>query len=362
MTEHRGIPVRNIFCMLAYAFQELRQETYRSVATEDFKNAAELFAEILRLGVGKLLRHGLRRDYVAVEETLPTLRGRLSLSATLRERIARRQRLACEYDEFLVDNTYNRIVKAALLTLLHTAAVSTGRKDALRRQLRYFGDVGKVELRRVRWDTLRYDRNSRLYQMLHFICRMLADDRLLTTDEGDNILPQFAIQDINRLFEKFVLEFYRRHLPQCKASDRWIMWNKREPQPVSFLPQMHTDITLTLGHRTLIIDTKFYSHNLQDHMGQKTIHSANLYQIFTYVVNADRDHTGLVDGMLLYARTADEQQPSGGFTWADGNRLSFRTLDLNRPFADITAQLVTIAEQWREAHSDIPQLCWKHLL
>ena len=44
------IRVRNVFHMLAYAFSALREQGYRSVATEDFDNAAELCAAILERG------------------------------------------------------------------------------------------------------------------------------------------------------------------------------------------------------------------------------------------------------------------------------------------------------------------------
>ena len=45
------IPVQNIYHMLAYAFRVLNEDGYRSVATEQFHNVAELCAAILIKGV-----------------------------------------------------------------------------------------------------------------------------------------------------------------------------------------------------------------------------------------------------------------------------------------------------------------------
>ena len=45
------IPIRNTYYMLAYAFQVLRQQGYRDIATEEFASTAELLAEILIRGV-----------------------------------------------------------------------------------------------------------------------------------------------------------------------------------------------------------------------------------------------------------------------------------------------------------------------
>ena len=44
------IPVQNIYHMLAYAFQILREQGYKSIATEQFDNVAELCAAILAKG------------------------------------------------------------------------------------------------------------------------------------------------------------------------------------------------------------------------------------------------------------------------------------------------------------------------
>ena len=92
--------------------------------------------------------------------------------------------------------------------------------------------------------------------------------------------------------------------------------------------------------------TKCYAQNTQSQFDRRTIHSANLYQIFTYVKNKTLQ-TGFTDhevsGLLLYARTADEIQPDGDFSMS-GNKISVKTLDLNQPFDKIEEQLNTIAQ------------------
>ena len=62
------IPIRNTYYMLAYAFQVLRQQGYRDIATEDFPSTAELLAEILIRGVRSQLKRGLGRSYLLCAE------------------------------------------------------------------------------------------------------------------------------------------------------------------------------------------------------------------------------------------------------------------------------------------------------
>lgn len=47
--------------------------------------------------------------------------------------------------------------------------------------------------------------------------------------------------------------------------------------------------------------------------------------------------------MLLYAKTDEEVYPDGAYQMS-GNAISVRTLDLNRPFEEIRAQLDGIVE------------------
>jgi len=83
------------------------------------------------------------------------------------------------------------------------------------------------------------------------------------------------------------------------------------------------------------------------HYGAQTIHSGNLYQIFTYVKNKAASYAGdshEVAGMLLYARTDEEIWPHNTYLMS-GNRISVRTLDLNCDFEVIARQMNSIVEE-----------------
>ena len=55
MTEDKGILIRNIYYMLAYAFQVLNEQGYKNIATEDFENTAELVAILAKDLTPKIL-------------------------------------------------------------------------------------------------------------------------------------------------------------------------------------------------------------------------------------------------------------------------------------------------------------------
>lgn len=87
MTSDKGILIQNIYYMLTYAFQVLKQENYKEVAAEEFERIQDLFAAILARGISGQLKQGLYREYVSRQETLPVLRGRLNINETIQNRI-----------------------------------------------------------------------------------------------------------------------------------------------------------------------------------------------------------------------------------------------------------------------------------
>ncbi|MPN00637.1 Protein McrC [bioreactor metagenome] len=183
------------------------------------------------------------------------------------------------------------------------------------------------------------------------ICYLVIEGMLMSdTGEKDMKLREFIDDEkMSKLFEKFILEFYRKEFPNLKVDPSKIKWlvNKEDPW-ISLLPEMRSDITIDDGKKVLIIDAKYYSRTLQfnSRFGNETVYSVNIYQVFTYVKNRDVKHDGSISGMLLYPKTEDGKALDLSYV-LDGNQLSIRTLDLNCNFSEIKQQLFDIIERWQ---------------
>lgn len=147
MTNDKGILIKNIYYMLTYAFQSLRQSNYDSMTTEDFENIHDMFAAILGKGVANQLKQGLYKEYTLQLEELSVLRGKLNLQGTIKNRIQHRRRLACEYDELSEDNLLNRILKTTMMILVRQETVKQDRKALLKKNLILFENVDMIESR-----------------------------------------------------------------------------------------------------------------------------------------------------------------------------------------------------------------------
>lgn len=340
------IRVQNVYYMLAYAFQVLQRRGYRDVATEKFENAADLCAEILIRGIESQLKRGLGRTYVTRTEPLSSLRGKIEVSESVKTRTLLRRQLVCTHDEFSVDTTINQVIKATAHLLLR-ADIDRARKKALKRLMAYFTDVSDVDLAQVDWH-MRFDRNSQTYRMLIGVCWLVCKGLLQTQEDGSSrLMDFFDEQRMSRLYERFILEYYRREHPELEVGAPFIDW-ALDSEGDDLLPVMRSDVTLTRGDRTLIIDAKYYSHATQQRFGKRTIHSGNLYQIFTYVKNEGARWVGRpheVSGMLLYAATDEDILPDSDYVMS-GNRIGARTLDLGGEFVHIRERLDEIVDGW----------------
>ena len=250
--------------MLSYAFKELKQNNYESMAKEEFERVLDLFAEILFKGVSMQLKQGLYREYVEKHESLSTLKGHIDINETIRNRIQRKHLLACDYDELSENNLLNQILKSTILKLVRCAEVDKKRKSQLLKLLPFFADVADINLKNVRWSTLTFQRNNQSYKMLMNLCYFISTEILMTTERGDYKMATFSDENMSRLYERFILEYYRAEHEELKVNSEKIDWNITEKDSlIKFLPTMQSDITLSKGNKTLIIDAKYYSRMTQ---------------------------------------------------------------------------------------------------
>ena len=178
------------------------------------------------------------------------------------------------------------------------------------------------------------------------ICYLVVKGLLQSKSDGSVKMMDFLDeQRMCRLYEKFILEYYKKHYPRIRTAASQIDW-ALDDGIGTMLPTMQSDIMLSYQKgdvdKTLIIDAKYYAHTTQVQYDIHTLHSNNLYQIFTYVKNK-AVKGGEVSGMLLYAKTDEEIYPNNEYQMS-GNRVTVRTLDLNCDFENITAQLDSIVK------------------
>ncbi len=347
MIQDNGISIQNIYYMLAYAFQSLNSSAREDINTESFENIHNLFAAILSKAIGVQLKRGLYREYRHHQDDLTTMRGKIDVPRTIKNKLSRKQIISCEYDELSENNLLNQILKTAVILLLRHGSVDPKYKNEIKKSMLFFDDVEVLDPSSIKWSSVRFQRNNQSYRMIIGICQLIMTGMLMTTDSGAYRLETFIDdQRMCRLYEKFILEYYTKEFPLLNVSASRIPWGL-DDRMKELLPAMQSDVTLQKGNAVLIIDAKYYGCITQMHYDKRTLHSHNLYQIFTYVKNKDFELGSIahqVSGLLLYAQTEKEALLNHTYKMS-GNKISVRTLDLNCEFAEIAKQLNLIVEE-----------------
>ena len=187
--------------MLSYAFTGLRLKEYSNLSTEDFDNIYDLFSEILILGLNKQIKQGLFKDYIEVNETTSSIKGKINITESINDLTMLQAKLNCTYDEFSINSYPNRIIKTTLFYILK-ANVSLDRKKKLKRLLYYFKSVDMLDVNNINWK-IRYDRNNQSYRLLISICNLVLDGLIYSDEKGNKKLLEFLDDSLmHALYER----------------------------------------------------------------------------------------------------------------------------------------------------------------
>ncbi len=233
-----------------------------------------LFARRLLAAV----RPGLARGYVAEEDDLPALRGRLVPERQFARYAGRADRLACRFDTFSADTPLNRILRAAALHLLRlTRLASTAR--ALSEAALHFEGVGEL---RGPLPPVPLDRTSARFAALHAQARLFLQGRYQSATGGGQT-GQALLFPMNDLFEAWVARTLRRRL----RPEVWTVTEQGPRRPAltrdgTGLFQMRPDIVLKQAGYRIVLDTKWKRLLPLATDPKRGVAQADVYQLLAY--------------------------------------------------------------------------------
>ena len=339
------IPIRNIYYLLCYAWNKLAEGELVDVSGIDSTELADLFATVLINGMNHTLRRGLDRGYEEHEDELATIRGRIDVAITTRRMLASHGKAYCYYDEFTANTLPNRILKSTLRYLSNAPGLDKTLRTKLLKLYRDLPGIDDVRLDKFVFRRVQLNSNNRFYRFLLNICEMVQSAYLVDEHTGNYKFRDFIRDDraMARLYESFILNFYKLELKDCEVKKERIYWmaSSDTDPALQYLPTMETDISIRDNSRTLIIDAKYYSQTFQSYYDKETIHSGNIYQIMAYLNNI-KERGGVdanAEGMLLYPVVDKEIRES--YT-LQGNKIHICTLDMSRDWKEIREELLSL--------------------
>jgi len=314
-----GIPIRNVWHMLLYAWGETPHSPYwQRVAVEQSPTLDALLAANLSHLIQQRLRIGLGCSYTPEQQTLRGVRGRIQLTHSLKQRSFEKGQVACQFEQYSVNAPKNQIIRSTLFHLAQVGEFGPNRKQAeelrhtLRRLVRTLDGIDLIELTSDLFRRQQTERHDRDYRLMLAICDLLWQRQMPTEDAGHYYVSPLERDRLvlHRVYEDFVANFYRHRLPQWQVTPQKVLtWH--EKQPNDYLPAMKPDLILrekSTG-RIIILDTKFTAKSLvENRWGKEMFSSSHLYQLYTYLSTQEHlsERHSKAAGILLYPTVREE--------------------------------------------------------
>jgi 5-methylcytosine-specific restriction enzyme subunit McrC len=341
-----AIRVENIYYLLCYAWDKLDEKERINVNIDDKTDLVNLFAKILINSTKVLQKRGIDMGYVEHIEELSGVKGKIQMSNTLKRNLLLKQKTVCCFDDFSTNILSNKILNTTICNLTKTNGVDRKMKSELISMKRLFGGVDQIEISTPIFRQVKISRNNRIYGFLMSICQIINDNLLPSEEEGRFKFSDFSRDErkMNRLFEAFIRNFYKREQSKyTSVKGETIKWNFTNTEKTSekYLPSMFTDVSLENTTDKVIIDAKFYNETMKMNYDKEKLVSANLYQLFSYLINQENGSSKgkRATGILLYPTI--EKDYNLDYLYEE-HKVQIRTVNLNTNWKNIHNRLLEL--------------------
>nr|WP_314422056.1 calmodulin-binding protein [uncultured Erwinia sp.] len=259
-------------------------------ASKMARQAESLLDIFIRLFAERLLtevRRGLPHDYLAQEDDLPALRGRLNIRRQFTTLAVRPDSLACRYDVLSANTALLRIMKACVVMLRHYARSA----DTLRRlnELRIMlVDVSDMPVSHLPWSQVRIDRTNHRWDTLYKLARLLLKRDWQATHHDSRAQQGITLLfPMNDLFEAYIAALAKRAVRSTEWTVRaqagrlyCLIEDGKEGRPRF---QTRPDLLIERDRQTvMIIDTKWKRIGNNPEDARYGVSQTDVYQMMAY--------------------------------------------------------------------------------
>lgn len=270
----------------------------------------EIFISMFLCELEALVKKGVKSDYVALEENLNFLKGKLNINEQIKRNSIHKERFYVGYSEFLSDIKINRIIKTTL-KFLYKKSNSSKNQQKIRELLFIFDEVSECEDYKNFFAKLVINRQVKHYEQTLLWCKIFLLGNSFTPHKGDDLA--FALLfDMNALFESYVGNFIKK-----KFSGTILQHSEKHlvEDPKSF--KLRPDIFLK---GKFIADTKWKIVS-----SSNDISLADLYQLYAYGKKHECSNL-----YLIYPKIDDIRQKTMKFRYDDEMSLEILYFDLEK--------------------------------
>lgn len=256
------------------------QSPFKNLNTANLKNAKlpllEIFISMFLEELSKLIKRGLKSNYISKEENLFFLKGKLKISEQIKYNTIHRERFHVEYEEFLSNRIENRLIKTTL-EYLYKKSKSNKNHQRIREFLFVFDEIDITHSFETDFQKVKLDRQMKDYELVLLWCKTFLLDNSFSPYKGNDVA--FALLfDMNFLFESYVYSYLKKvgNFKNITAQDKKYHLAYLDGETSKFL--LKPDIVIDDG--LIIADTKWKL--LSKDKNHQGVSQSDMYQLYAY--------------------------------------------------------------------------------
>jgi len=307
--EARGLLIKMLKCLSG--FRHIK--TSNADLNTERMPLLEVFIKQFLEAVSALVKRGLRSDYIARQDNLFALRGRLLVAQQITQNLVNRDRFFTEHDEFCANRPENRLLHSALRQVL--SMCRSQQSQCLARELCFiFADVPMSTEVVQDIQRIRLDRGMSYYESALDWAKLILKSLSPIAGMGKHHVASLLFP-MEALFESYV----EKHLAKQLHADYVLKAQVSSQHLVAHQEQqwfrLKPDLLIKYKQRTdLVLDTKW---KLLDAGKNNTrekyqLNQADFYQLFAY---GHHYLDGKGDVVLIYPKTDNFAQPLPVFSF-----------------------------------------------
>lgn len=309
--------VENSKKILLTMLKTLKSHPFKNINIANLKSLnlplLEIFISMFLDEVSKLIKIGIKSDYVELKDNLNFLKGKLKISEQIRKNIVHKERFYVCYQEFSIDRAENRLIKSTL-EFLYKRSKSSRNQRLIREYLFIFDEISSSSDINADFSRLKLNRQTKYYEQALLWSKIFLQNKSFSPYRGSDVA--FALLfDMNKLFESYVGNFIKKKLPDAilQHSQKHLI-----EKPKGFM--LKPDIFLRHQKRNYIADTKWKIIKSKDDISQ-----TDLYQLYAY---GKKYECGKL--YLIYPRISGINQKAMKFRYENDMRLNVLYFDLEK--------------------------------
>ena len=233
----------------------------------------EIFITMFLEELSKLIKRGIKSDYITKEENLKFLKGKLQINQQIKMNYIHKERFFVQYQEFLSNRIENKLIKTTL-EFLYKKSKSNKNQQRIREFLFVFDEIEVSHNIKSDFSKVKINRQMKDYEQVLLWCQTFLLENSFSPYKGDNVA--FALLfDMNLLFESFVGNYLKKQGLNVSLQDKG-KYLVEEPNKFTLRP----DIVINKDNdedEQLIADTKW-----KIIKEEKDISQQDMYQLYAY--------------------------------------------------------------------------------